>query len=55
LCDIVRGNSKVGKEEVVYAFKEYSKRKNKDLNVLYKYAKLLKVENKIRGYMEVLI
>lgn len=55
LCDIVRGNSKVGKEEVVHAFKEYSNRKNKDLNVLYKYAKLLKVENKIRGYMEVLI
>lgn len=55
LCDIVRGNSKVGKEEVVNAFKEYSKRKDKDLNVLYKYASLLKVESKIRGYMEVLL
>jgi predicted transcriptional regulator of viral defense system len=55
LCDIVRGNSKVGKEEVVYAFKEYSKRKNKDLNALYRYARLLKVESKVRGYMEVLV
>lgn len=55
LCDIVRGNSKVGKEEVVNAFKEYSRRKNKDLNVLYKYASLLKVESKVRGYMEVLV
>ena len=55
LCDIVRGNSKMNKEEVVNAFKEYAKRKNKDLNVLFKYAKLLKVEDKIRGYMEVLV
>lgn len=55
LCDIVRGNSKLGKEEVVDAFKQYSKRKNKDLNALYKYASLLKVEMKIRGYMEVLL
>jgi len=55
LCDIVRGNSKVGKEEVVNAFKGYSMRKNKDLNVLFKYASLLKVESKVRGYMEVLI
>ena len=55
LCDILRGNSKVGKEETVNAFKEYSKRKNKNLNVLYKYASLLKVESKVRGYMEVLI
>jgi predicted transcriptional regulator of viral defense system len=55
LCDIVRGNSKVGKEEVVHAYKEYSKRKNKDLYLLYKYASLLKVERKVRGYMEVLI
>ncbi len=55
LCDIVRGNSKLSKEEVVNAFKEYSKRKNKDLNVLFKYARLLKVEDKVRGYMEVLV
>lgn len=55
LCDILRGNSKLNKEDVINAFKEYSKRKSKDLNVLYKYAKLLKVENKIKGYMEVLV
>lgn len=55
LCDIVRGNSKEGKEEVVNAFKEYSRRKDKDLNVLFNYASLLKVESKVRGYMEVLI
>ena len=54
LCDIVRGHCKMSKEEVVNAFKEYSKRKNKDLNALFKYAKLLKVEKIIRRYMEVL-
>ncbi len=55
LCDIVRGNSKLSKEEVVNAYKEYSKRKNKDLNVLFKYAGLLKVEDTVRRYMEVLL
>lgn len=55
LCDIVRGNSKLSKEEVVNAYKEYSKRKNKDLNVLFKYAKLLKVEDTVRRYIEVLV
>lgn len=55
LCDIVRGNSKLSKEEVVNAYKEYSKRKNKDLNVLFKYARLLKVEDTVRRYMEVLL
>ncbi len=55
LCDIVRGNSKMNKEEVVNAFKEYSKRKNKDLTLLFEYAKLLKVEDKIRRIIEVLV
>lgn len=55
LCDILRGNSKLTKEEVINAFKIYSRKKDKNLNVLYKYAKLLKVENKIKAYMEVLI
>jgi len=55
LCDIVRGNSKVTKEEIVNAFKQYSKSKSKDLFELYKYATLLKVEAKVRAYMEVLL
>jgi predicted transcriptional regulator of viral defense system len=55
LCDIVRGACKMNKEDVVNAFKEYSKRNDKDLNALFKYAVLFKVESRIRKYMEVLI
>ena len=55
LCDLVRGACKMNKEDVVNAFKEYSKRNDKDLNALFKYAALFKVESTIRGYMEVLI
>jgi len=55
LCDILRARSKVTIEIVTDAFKMYSKRKDKDLNTLIKYAKILKVEGKVRSYMEVLM
>lgn len=55
LCDLVRGNSRVDREEVTTAFKEYAKRKNKDLNMLFKYAKLLRTDQRVRAYMEVLL
>ena len=37
-----------------YAMKEYSRIKNKNLNLLYKYAKEFKIQNKLTQYMEVL-
>jgi len=37
------------------AFKRYMKRKDKNIPKLSEYAKLLKVENKLRNYMEVLV
>ena len=55
LCDIVRGYSSVEKDQIVTAFKMYSTRNDKNLNELYKLARLLKVESKIRTYMEVLL
>lgn len=55
LCDVVRGNENFGIEIVNHAMKRYAKDKNRNLRRLMDYAKLLKVEKKIKNYMEVLL
>jgi len=55
LCDIVRGYSRVEKEQVVQAFQMYVRRNDKNLSELYRLAKVLKVDSKIRAYMDVLL
>lgn len=55
LCDIVRVNSKLEKEQVINAFKQYVKRSDKRLDTLYEYAKIFKVYNDIKKYIEVLL
>jgi len=55
LCDIVHPSSKLSKEEIVNAFKEYSVRKDKNLNILYNLAKQQKVSEIVSRYMEVLL
>ncbi len=55
LCDILRSHSHASLEEVTNAFKTYSKMRNKDLYVLFETAKKLKVDKKVRTYMEVLL
>lgn len=54
ICDIVRDRNKIDPQVFNIAMKEYSKRKDKNLNLLYKYAKALKILNKLKQYMEVL-
>ncbi len=55
LCDILRSHSHVSTEEVTNAFKVYSKMRNKDLFILFETAKKLKVDKKVRAYLEVLL
>ncbi|MBI9009711.1 MAG: type IV toxin-antitoxin system AbiEi family antitoxin domain-containing protein [Tenericutes bacterium] len=55
LCDIVRVNSRLEKEQVINAFKEYVKRNDKRLDILYEYAKFFKVYNDVKKYIEVLL
>lgn len=55
LCDIIRVNSKLEKEQVINAFKEYVKRNDKRLDILYEYAKVFKVYNDVKKYIEVLL
>ena len=54
ICDIIRDRNKIDPQIFNTAMKEYSKRKNKNLNLLYKYAKEFRIENKLKEYMEVL-
>ena len=55
LCDILVARNRVNIEIISTAFKMYAKQKDKDLDRLSAYAKLLKVENRVRAYMEVLL
>ena len=55
LCDIVRGKKDFDIEIVNGAMKKYAQDKNRNVSKLMKYAKILKVEAKIRNYMEVLL
>ena len=55
LCDILRLHSRVDIQVVAEAFKRYATNPEKNVPVLSEYAKLLKVEIKLRSYLEVLL
>ena len=55
LCDILRPHSHVDIQVVTEAFKLYITRTDKNIPVLSEYAKLLKVETRLRSYLEVLL
>lgn len=54
LCDIVRGSGD-DIQIIQFAMKKYAASKEKDINKLMNYAKQLRVEPKVRKYMEVLL
>jgi len=55
LCDILKGRSNTEIQIVTDAFKRYARLDKKNIPLLSKYAKLLRVENKILSYLEVLL
>lgn len=55
ICDIIKNKNKMDIEIFTKALQRYSRSKNKDLNKLMRYAKKLKVDKKVREYMEVLL
>ncbi|MBQ7653373.1 MAG: type IV toxin-antitoxin system AbiEi family antitoxin domain-containing protein [Clostridia bacterium] len=55
LCDILKTKSKTDIQLVSTAFKRYVKRKDKNIPLLSEYAKILKIEKKLRTYLEVLL
>ncbi|MFZ3171029.1 MAG: type IV toxin-antitoxin system AbiEi family antitoxin domain-containing protein [Carboxydocellales bacterium] len=55
LCDILKGRSSTEIQIVTDAFKHYTRLNKKDIPLLSKYAKLFRVEKKLRSYLEVLL
>ena len=55
LCDILRPRSRVETGVIAEAFKRYATKPNKNIPKLSEYAKILRVEEKVRTYLEVLI
>jgi predicted transcriptional regulator of viral defense system len=55
ICDILRDRNNQDPNVVNEAIKRYLHRKEKNLNKLMKYAKLLRIEKVLRPYLEVII
>ena len=55
LCDILRPNNHVEIQQVMDAMRSYSKRPDRNLSELMSRAKQMRVEKRMRAYMEVLI
>ena len=55
LCDILRSRNHVDVQIVSDAFRRYSGRKEKNIPLLSEYAGILKVENRLRSYLEILL
>lgn len=55
ICDIIKAKNKMDAEIFSKALKNYVKRTDKKLSVLFKYTKQLNIEEKVRDYIEVLL
>lgn len=55
LCDILQKRNAVDIQVITAAFKAYSKCKERNIPLLSQYAKMFRVEKKVRPYLEVLI
>ena len=55
LCDILRKRSGIDTGVITESFKRYTARKDKNIPLLSEYAKIFRIEEKVRRYLEVLI
>lgn len=55
ICDLIRSRNSIEIQDFNSALKAYVARNDKDLNRLMEYARLFRVDNVIRRYMEVLL
>ncbi|XCP84489.1 type IV toxin-antitoxin system AbiEi family antitoxin domain-containing protein [Roseburia hominis] len=55
LCDILRPNSSADIQIISESFKRYIASKNKNIPLLSEYAKIFKVETRLRAYLEMLL
>lgn len=55
VCDAVKFRNKIGKDILNEILTEYLKQKNRNLDLLIKYSKILRVEKILRNYLDVLL
>lgn len=55
VCDFLRSRSRLDEEAVVSAIKNYALYDEKNLNLLYAYAKSFKVAKELKKYLEILL
>ena len=55
VCDFIRNREKLDSESFVKCVTWYSKRKDKNVNRLIQYARIMKIEDKVISLMEVLL
>ncbi len=55
ICDVVRSRNQLDAQFFNTALKRYVLKKEKNLNLLYAYAKSFSVQNRIRQYLEILL
>lgn len=55
LCDILRKRGGINTGIITEAFKRYTARNDKNIPLLSEYAKMFRVEEKVRSYLDVLI
>lgn len=55
ICDIIKNKDKIEFEVYVKAINKYAKSKDKNINRLMEYARIMKIENKVRSQMEVVL
>ena len=54
VCDAVKFRNKIGKDTMAEILKNYLKRKDKDLNLLIRVANLMRMDNLIRDYLNLI-
>ena len=55
VCDAIKFRNKIGKDILNEILTEYLKRKDKNLDLLIKYSKVLRVEKILKNYLDVLL
>ena len=55
ICDLIKNKNKIEFEVYVKALNNYAKAKDKNINKLMEYAKVMKIENKVRSQMEIIL
>lgn len=55
VCDFIKNREKLDVESFVKCVTWYKKRKDKDIKRLFQYAKIMKIEDKVRDLMEVIL